>query len=208
MIVHDGRFSERSIGFDASSPSMPACRFSRGAAGSSGRICIGCDVLAVLLRLALQPGHGVVAGVSQPSDPCQSDLGRDGRELPRLAAGAGIAALLDRHRCLCPGSAASSRSLAGNAHATYWSCCGSGGARSVALAGTKRQTVRWFDGLDARHSEKPSGLSAESCPSSRRWLSAGTHRSTLFVVGGDRAGLGNSPLGAANSKANWPCSAT
>ena len=73
-----------------------------------------------LLRLALQSGHSVVV-VSRPSDPPQSHLGGNRGEFSRLAVGAGNVALLDRHRRLCQGSAASSRSLAGHAHATHGS---------------------------------------------------------------------------------------
>ena len=191
-----------------STPVCPACQPAvfRRVAGPGDRLGNGNVVLA-LLPVDLQSGHGVVV-VSQPSDPRQSHVGRDRGELSRVAAGAGNVALLDRHRRLCPGSAAASRSLAGHAHATHRRRGGSGGTRSRGGGWgepSSCSTARRSRCPTRRRTKRPIRRVAPKLPAwAFRWHASGC----CFRCRSGPCWTWEFAAGRASSRANWRCSAT
>ena len=203
----DGRFSERSIGFDGSLHSMPACRFPTCCRLKMIVIGNGNAVLALLPRLDLQSGHGIVV-VSRPSHPRQSHVGRDRGEFSRLAAGTGNVALLDRHRCVCPGTTAASRSLAGHDHTAHWRSGRSGCTPTVAVAGAELSncsTARPSRCPIRRRIKRPIPKAAPRPPvSDFRWRASGC----CFRCRSGPCWTWEFAAGQASSRANWRCSAT
>jgi hypothetical protein len=168
--------------------------------------CLGNgNVVLALLPVDLQSGHGVVI-VSQSSDPCESHLGRDRGKLSRLAAGAGNGALLDRHRRVCPGTATASRSLAGSAHATHQRSADRAALQPWRWLG---RTVKLFDGSTISMPDTPKNQAAY--PQSRAQATGVSFPlariGVLFSLSVGAVLDSGIRRWAANSRANWRCSA-